>query len=167
MAGVRDGQEVNVLEGHEYMEGFKGEVRVKVRVSGKKGWRREGDDLWVEKKVGFREAVKGRVGMVKMLDGEKVEMSTGGVIVEGVYKVKGKGMKKWRREGRGDLYVKVTVVMPEKLDRRQREGILKALGKKGSKNEKRRNSMPFIEDLGILTENKGKKNKLDLVFGEK
>ena len=83
---------------------------------------RKGDDLHRELPITLAEALLGAEVPVETLGGGKVllripaETQTGRTI-----RLAGKGMPKFRADGRGDLYVKVRVVLPTGLDDEAKE----------------------------------------------
>jgi molecular chaperone DnaJ len=52
-----------------------------------------------------------------------------------VLRIKGKGVPRLQRDGRGDLLVQVTVAVPQKLSSKQKE-LLEALAKEGGETPK-------------------------------
>lgn len=84
-------------------------------------YRREGDDLFVEKEITFPQAALGSTVEVPTIDGPvKIRIQPGtqsGTLI----RLRGKGVPHVRTGGRGDEYVRIKVIVPTRLNRRQRE----------------------------------------------
>ncbi len=95
-------------------------VEVKVKVLPHHRFRREGDDLHVETPTSMLDALLGSETTVKTMDGRVVlkipQESQNGRS----FRLAGKGMPKLRSDQRGDLYVTLQVVLPERLNDEQR-----------------------------------------------
>ncbi len=114
--GVRDGQKIRLAgKGTDGDPGAsKGDLILTVAVEKHPVFGREGDNLTVDLPVTFAEAALGATVSVPTLDGGSVRVR----IPEGtpsgrVLRVKGRGVP--ARSGAGDLLVKVTVVVPQRL----------------------------------------------------
>lgn len=79
---------------------------------------REGDDLIVEKEVNFSEAVLGSSVEVPTLEGMKKIKIPPGTQSHTKMRLKGLGLPRFQKEGRGDEYVKVIVKIPKKVSER-------------------------------------------------
>lgn len=96
-------------------------------------YKREGDDLIVEEKINISLAALGGVLEVATIDGpEKIKIHSG-TQPGTVMRLRGKGVQHVRGNGRGDLYIRLNVKIPEKLTSRQKE-LLKEF--EGEKKEK-------------------------------
>ena len=84
-------------------------------------FKREGDDLIVEKEITYVQAALGAVVDVPTIDGDvKIRIQPGtqpGTLV----RLRGKGAPHVRGSGRGDQYVKIELHVPTHLTRQQRE----------------------------------------------
>jgi curved DNA-binding protein len=115
--GVADGQRIR-LSG----VGPEGaDVIVKVKVQRHRRFARRGADLERELPVSLAEALLGAEVPVETLSGRVLlrippETQTGRT-----FRLAGKGLPRFRAEGRGDLFAKVRVVLPSGLDERGRE----------------------------------------------
>jgi molecular chaperone DnaJ len=82
---------------------------------------READDLIVEKDISYSDAVLGAIVEVPTVDGPlKVRVQPGtqsGTLI----RLRGKGVPHLRGGGRGDQYVKITILVPTRLTREQKE----------------------------------------------
>jgi len=123
-AGIADGQRIRLAgRGHEGERGGPaGDLYVQVRVREHERFVRDGDDLVTILDLPAPLAALGTRVRVPLLDGgeEEVEIpegtQPGATIV-----LRGRGMPPLRRGRPGDLRIVVNVVVPRRLDRRQRE----------------------------------------------
>lgn len=122
-AGVSDGRKMRMRgEGAAGAAGGSpGDLILTVRVGPSEFFQRKGDDLHCEVPVTFVEAALGAeidvptiAGPVKM----KIPAGTGS---GDVLRLKGQGVRHIRADGRGDQYVKLSVRVPKKLSKKQRE----------------------------------------------
>ena len=124
-AGIRDGQTLR-MDGEGAPgenRGPNGDLLVEISVSDHEEFDREGDDLYYRLGVSFPQAVFGDTVEVPTLDGAvETEVEPGTQSGE-VLRLRGKGMPRLQRRGRGDLYVQVQVVTPTELDDEQREAL--------------------------------------------
>lgn len=116
-AGVRDGQRIRLAgQGQPGAAGGgAGDLYLVVRVKEHPFFRREGDDLHVELPVSLSEALLGADVVVPTLKGRVTlkippETQNGRVI-----RLAGQGMPRLGTGGHGDTYVKVKVVLPQRL----------------------------------------------------
>ncbi|MGC8609793.1 MAG: molecular chaperone DnaJ [Thermoplasmata archaeon] len=112
-----------------------GDLILTIRINPDNRFRRENDDLYTEITIPFTEAALGGEEDIVHLDGEVIKLKIPPGTQPGEYlKIKGKGMPRFNRHGKGDLYVKVNVSIPKNLTSRQRELLMefeKENGKKG------------------------------------
>ena len=120
--GVRDGQKIRLAgQGGEGASGGPaGDLYLRVRIKRHPRFRREDDDLVVEIPVAPWEAALGATVPVPTLDGSaKVKVPAGSSSGRRL-RLRGEGMP--GPGGRkGDLYASVKVVVPKKLEKRERE----------------------------------------------
>jgi curved DNA-binding protein len=120
--GVRDGQKIRLAgQGGEGASGGPaGDLYLRVRIKPHPRFRREGDDLVVEIPVAPWEAALGATVPVPTLHGSaKVRVPAGSSSGRRL-RLKGEGMP--GPGGRkGDLYASVRIVVPKKLEKRERE----------------------------------------------
>jgi curved DNA-binding protein len=120
--GVRDGQKIRLAgQGEEGASGGPaGDLYLRVRIKRDPRFRREGDDLVVEIPVAPWEAALGATVPVPTLDGSaKVKVPAGSSSGRRL-RLKGEGMP-GPGGGKGDLYASVRIVVPKKLEQRERE----------------------------------------------
>src|SRR5215212_1439189 len=130
-AGAKDGMKVRIPgRGSAGRRGGPaGDLYVVTRVEEHPVFKRRGDDFVVEVPVSFVEAVLGAQIDVPRPGGGTVKVRLPAGTQDGKqFKVRGAGAPRTRKSGKenGDLIVRVGVVVPKKLKRRERE-ILEAL----------------------------------------
>ncbi len=98
-----------------------GDLFIILDVADEPGIRREGDDLYVQKEITFPQAALGTELEINLFK-ERYTLQVPAGTQPGEYlKLKGAGMHHMRRNGNGDLYVKINISVPKKLTARQRE----------------------------------------------
>jgi len=122
--GIEDGQRIRLSGRGNAGDrgGPDGDLYVLMRVAEDERFVRDGDDLLTAVDVAAPLAALGTRVSVPTLEGseEEVEIAAGtqpGTVVS----LRGRGMPPLRGRGRGDLRVVVNVVIPRRLDRRQRD----------------------------------------------
>jgi len=121
--GIEDGVSIRLAGEGEAGEkgGRAGDLYVKVRVKNNTQFKRSGADLEYRLPLHVSDAALGAKVDVSLFDEEiRVKIPEGtqsGTII----KIKGKGMPHMQSRGRGDLLVRVDVLTPTNLSRRQRE----------------------------------------------
>ena len=98
-----------------------------VRVQPDEYLHREGDDLHAQAPVSMATAALGGPVTVQGLHGEVVVEVPAGAQHGDVVRVRGEGMPRLHNGATGDLIVHLAVIVPKKLNKRQRE-LLKELG---------------------------------------
>ncbi|MDA8387950.1 MAG: molecular chaperone DnaJ [Nitrospiraceae bacterium] len=122
-AGVEDAMRFRVSgEGNTGSYGGPpGDLYVIVGIKPHPGFRRDGDDIICEQPVSFAQAALGVDLEIDTLWGsEKLHVPAGTQPGE-TFRLKGKGMPRMGKKSRGDHVVKVRVVIPGKLNDKQRE----------------------------------------------
>jgi DnaJ-class molecular chaperone len=125
-AGARDGTRVRLAnEGNAGTGGgSRGDLYVVVRVQPHPRFERKGDDLTTEVPVPLDDAVLGGEVEVQTVEGKRIAITVPPLTQNGrTIRLAGLGMPKLdgKAKARGDLLVKVRVVLPEKLSDRERE----------------------------------------------
>ncbi len=95
------------------------DVVVTVRMAPHGVYTRRGADLERELPITLREALLGGEVRVATLKGRILLTIPAGTQTGKVFRLTGQGMPKMKGDGAGDLYVKVRVVLPQKLDEPQ------------------------------------------------
>ena len=122
--GVDEGNHLRVSgEGNcGESSGLEGDLIVSVHIKRNKQFEREGDHLYYEQQISFPQAALGDIISIPTIEGKEVEFKiTPGTQSGTVFKLKGQGMNSVRHSGRGNLYVTVTVVVPKKLNSKQKK----------------------------------------------
>jgi molecular chaperone DnaJ len=137
-AGAKDGMKIRVpgRGGAGRGGGPAGDLYVVTRVAEHPVFKRRGDDFVVDVPVSIVEASLGAEIQVPRPEGGTVRLRLPAGTQDGKqFKVRGAGAPKARsRSGeKGDLIVRVRVVVPKKLKKRERE-ILEALGEERGEN---------------------------------
>jgi curved DNA-binding protein len=91
---------------------------------------REGDDLVVEKEVDFSEAVLGTTVEVPTLEGKKRVKVPAGTQSHTKMRLRGLGLPRFQREGRGDELVKVIVRVPKRVSEKSKK-LIEELAREG------------------------------------
>ena len=103
-----------------------GDLYLVVRVSGSREFSRDGFNLAKDIPVSFTQAALGAKILVKTLDGDIELKIPAGTQPNAVFKVKGRGVPHLQNSGRGDLLITARVVIPNKLNKKEKE-LLKAM----------------------------------------
>ena len=121
--GIEDGSRLR-LRGEGEMStnggGNPGDLYVIVHVLPNQLFVRDGDDLYRIEMITFPQAALGAEISVPTLDGPTTVKIRSGTQPGEVVRIKGQGMPRMRGYGKGDLIVRLGVVIPEKLTSQQR-----------------------------------------------
>lgn len=122
-AGVETGTRIRLRgAGDAGMAGGpKGDIYVEIRERPHDVFERRGDDLHCTIELPMTAAAIGTVAVVDTFDGPQDVDIRPGTHAGTTIKLKGLGVGKLQRSGRGDLYVHVDVLTPTDLDDKQRE----------------------------------------------
>ncbi|MDP8974081.1 MAG: J domain-containing protein, partial [Actinomycetota bacterium] len=122
-AGIEDGMGIKVSgAGHAGERGApSGDLYVRVKVEEDPELMRDGDDLIHRMRVNFVEAALGTEAEVPTLEGTTAVRVDPGTQPGTTLTLRGEGMPRLRRRGRGDLKVVVDVMVPTQLNAEQRE----------------------------------------------
>jgi molecular chaperone DnaJ len=102
--------------------GVPGDLFVVVRVRPDPRFQRDGADLWRQEILPVTDAVLGTKLEVETLEGGRTEVSVpAGIQPDTVLRLRNKGLPRFGGKGKGDLYLRVKVRIPEKLGREERE----------------------------------------------
>jgi molecular chaperone DnaJ len=100
-----------------------GDLYILVRVREHELYTREGVDLYCDIPISFPQATFGDDVNIPTLEGTAVLEIPAGTQSHTRFKVKGYGMPSLRGRGRGDLYVRVKVQVPESLSNVQKDAL--------------------------------------------
>jgi molecular chaperone DnaJ len=132
-----------------YRGGPPGDLMVVITVRDHPVFERDGDHIYCDVPISFTLAALGGKVSVPTLEGSHELKIPAGTQSQKVFTLKGKGLPRVRGMGRGHEYVRVTVWVPTKLNKEQKE-ILENLSKFEDK-EKLEPGKSFIERLkGLL-----------------
>lgn len=103
-----------------------GDLYLKVTIQPHPVFTRDGDNLLMEKKIPFSAACLGTTVEVTTLEGKKFKVKVpAGVQQEARLRIKGHGLPAGPIAKRGDIYVKILVQIPKKLNREQKKAVKK------------------------------------------
>lgn len=100
-----------------------GDLYIVLNVKPHKIFERRGQDLWLEIPITFDQAALGDDVTIPTLEGKVSYKVPAGTQPGTVFRLKGKGIKSVRSSRKGDLYVKVTLEVPTKLNSKQKKAI--------------------------------------------
>lgn len=115
-AGVSDGQRIRF-----------GEFLLYIDVLPDKIFQRDGNDVYVNTEISFTSATLGTDIEVPTLDGKIKVRVKPGTQPNTLIRLRGQGIKDLNGYGQGDMYIRLTVVVPTHLSAKQKE-LLKGLG---------------------------------------
>lgn len=99
-----------------------GDLYLEIDVEDSKEFDRRGDDLIHKLKIKFTDAALGEKVKVRLLNGDEESLDIpAGTQNSTIFRIKGKGMPKLGRNSRGDLHVVVEVMVPTKLNGKQKK----------------------------------------------
>ena len=149
-AGIRDGQQLRVGGfGEAGIQGAQaGDLIVTCRVQPHEFFERDGDDLHGRANVSFIQAILGaEIEIDGIMPDEKVQVRIpAGCQNEQVVRVKGFGLPRLKSDIRGNMYVHVNVVIPEKITKKQRELLEKLADEMGEEVAAPRSPLQKLRD---------------------
>ncbi|MEW6481835.1 MAG: molecular chaperone DnaJ [bacterium] len=121
--------------------GSPGDLYIVVHIKENKVFIRDGDNLIIEKPIGFIKATLGGEIEIPLIDGKKAKLKIGeGTQTHRVFRLQGKGMPRFKGYGYGDLFVRIIVCLPVKLSKEEKRLFLelsKIHGEDAKEEEKR------------------------------
>ncbi len=147
-AGIDNGQRIRIQgEGEVGYRGSQhGDLYVVVKVQPSKEFRRDGDNLYKDLPVSFVQATLGTRLEVALVDG-KIEVKVPAGTQPGtVMKVGGKGAPVVNSGRKGDLYLTVRVVVPNKLSKKEKELVMELAKLRGEAVEVSQSFWDNIKD---------------------
>ena len=132
-AGIASGKKLRLAGKGEpgANNGPTGDLLIRVRTLEHNRFRREGSDLELQQEVNFSQAALGATVEVTTLDGKTLSIKVPKGSQHGSrLRLKGQGLPKFGQGGRGDLFVKIKIKVPQKLNKKQRQ-ILENLAEEG------------------------------------
>lgn len=119
--GVKDGQKIRLAHQGEEGPAGRGDLLIKISVRTHPVYERRGDDLYVDVSVDYATAALGGEVQVPTLTGRVTMKVPAGTSGGRVFRLPGQGMPKLKDGGRGDLYAKVRVTIPEVMSENERQ----------------------------------------------
>ena len=102
--------------------GPSGDLFIQIKVLDHPLFKRDGDDLILKREITFSEAALGTEIEVTTIDNKTLRLKiTPGTQNSAKFRLKGYGMPHMNSKGRGDTYVQVTIKVPKKLNKKQKE----------------------------------------------
>ena len=122
-AGVDNGSELRITGkgSHGYNGGENGDIYIQFKVKEHPLFVREEYDIYLDLPITITEAVLGCKKEIPTLYGNLVIQIDSGTQNNTKLRIKGKGIESPRTNKKGDMYVIINVMVPEKLDRKQKE----------------------------------------------
>jgi len=126
-AGVDNGSVIPLRGEGEPGEkgGPNGDLYIYLRVKPHKLFKRDGVNIYSEMPISFVQAALGDEINIPTLDGDTKFTIPEGTQTGSTFKLKGKGIQSLRSSSRGDQYFTVKVIVPKKLNEKQRESLKK------------------------------------------
>ncbi len=149
-AGVDDGNNLRIAGGGDagYRGGPPGDLFLRISVDEHDTFKREGFDIFSNLMVNVAEAVLGDEFQVETVAGEESVKIRPGTQPGSVIRLRGKGVRRLQRPGRGDHYVRVDVEVPGKLTKRERQLYYELKSIDGESKKKRDFASKVREALG-------------------
>lgn len=150
-AGIRDSQQLRITNfGEAGIRGAEsGNLIVTCRIQAHEFFEREGDSLHAVTKISMVQAALGAdIEIDGIMPDEKVTVAIPeGCQNEQVIRVRGKGMPKFKSDSRGDLFVHVQVMIPKKLNKAQRDLLMKLADELGDEYAQSRSPLEKLRNV--------------------
>lgn len=129
-AGIEDGEILKARgKGEEVQNGIAGDLFIRISVKKHALYQKDGVNLKIDLSVKLTEALVGTEKSIEMLDGKKLKIKIpNGSNNNDLLRIKGKGVP--TKESRGDLIIRIKVLMPNKLSRKAKN-LIEELEKEG------------------------------------
>jgi len=124
-AGINNGESLRVTGSGEAIQGGEaGDLYIKLRVKPHSIYTRDNLNLIMDLKIKLSDALLGMIYNLKTLDGKNIDVKIPEGINHGeMLRVRGNGVPSVR--GRGDIIIRIHIVMPSRLNRKTKEIIEK------------------------------------------
>jgi curved DNA-binding protein len=122
-AGISTGKKLRVPGKGQpaHYGGPNGDLYIQIKVIDHPLFRREGDDLIMSREIRFSEALLGAEIEVSAIDKKTLRLKIPpGTQSNAKLRLKGHGMPRMNRNGRGDAYVQVNIRVPKRLNKKQK-----------------------------------------------
>lgn len=97
------------------------EFDISINVKPHKIFKREGDDIFIYHEIPLTLAILGGETTIPTLEGDLLIKIRPGTQPSTTVRLSGKGMKRLHSTGHGDFYIKLKVMLPEKLSRKAKD----------------------------------------------
>ena len=129
-SGINNGEMIRLSGmGEAIKGGSAGDLYIKINVARHPVFRREGSNLVMDLNVKLSDALLGMEHKIQALDGEITVVIPEGISHGEVLRVRGRGVP-LSKSKRGDLLIKLSIKLPNKLSRKSRE-LIEQLKKEG------------------------------------
>jgi len=131
-AGIADGRKLRLAgKGEPGPGGGVGDMYLTVRLQEDPVFRRENDDLHIEKEIRLSDALLGTtIEVATLLDGIRKVRVPPGTSPGSKIRLRGMGMPLMDGSGRGDAYVAIRIALPKSLSKQQRK-LVEELAREG------------------------------------
>jgi curved DNA-binding protein len=126
--GIKSGQKLRLTgKGLPGIDGgSSGDLFIKISLTKHPVFTREADDIYIVKTISFSQAALGGSVDVETIDGgEKRVKVPSGTQNNTKIRMKGYGLPKFKKSGKGDQFVKINIAVPKKLSEKQKDLIRK------------------------------------------
>ncbi len=135
--GVDDGTVLRLRnEGEVSEDGIAGDLYLRISVKKHLFFDRRNDDIIVHIPISYTQAVLGEEIEVPTLNGKATVKIPSGTQPDTLFRMRGKGMPSLHGHSQGDELVRVTIKVPEKLSKRERELVEELAEMEKGKKEK-------------------------------
>ena len=121
--GIQTGKKLRIPgKGHPgFNGGPKGDLYIRIKTLDHPLFRREGDDLYMTREIKYSDALLGTEIEVTTIDKKTIRLKIPPATQSNAkFRLKGYGMPHMKGKGRGDAYVQVTIAVPKKLNKKQK-----------------------------------------------
>jgi molecular chaperone DnaJ len=122
-AGIQSGMRLRLEDMGEFGPDGPGDLFVRIYIKDHERFGRDGDDLRIDMPVSFARAALGGDLEVPTLFGRDRLHIPSGTESHTVFRLRGEGMPRLGRGGKGDLLVRVIIEVPKKLTKKQRNAL--------------------------------------------
>jgi molecular chaperone DnaJ len=145
-AGVYDGARLRIVNEGEESRFGNGDLYVYINVKPHEIFDRKDYDLYLTTDISYSQAVLGSEIKVPLLKGDKKIKIPPGTESGSVFRIKGEGVQYLNSSSKGDLFVKINIIVPDKVSGKERK-LLEDLAKLRKENVNFRKG--FFEKLGF------------------
>ncbi|MBU0661104.1 molecular chaperone DnaJ [Patescibacteria group bacterium] len=122
-AGIDNGQSIRLSGKGEFpgTGGVAGDMYVVVHVKESKQFERKGSDIYLDLEVSYPQAVLGDTIEIDTLEGKKKFVVPSGTKSHQEFRLRGLGIERLQRSGKGDMFVTVIVYIPKKVSKKAKK----------------------------------------------